>query len=61
LKQTRDQLTTEHDLRPGIVAANQLLMDIARTLPGDMDALASLPGMRRYQVKHFGEGLLKAL
>jgi ribonuclease D len=61
LKQTRDQLTTEHDLRPGIVAANQLLMDIARTLPGDMDALAALPGMRRYQVKHFGEGLLKAL
>ena len=25
----------EHDLRPGIVAANQVLMDIARTLPGD--------------------------
>jgi ribonuclease D len=61
LKQTRDQLTTDHDLRPGIVAANQLLMDIARTLPGDLDALAALPGMRRYQVKHFGEGLLKAL
>lgn len=61
LKQTRDLLTTEHDLRPGIVAANQLLMDIARTLPGDLDALAALPGMRRYQVKHFGEGLLKAL
>ncbi len=61
LKLTRDQLTAEHDLRPGIVAANQLLMDIARTLPGDLDALAAMPGMRRYQVKHFGEGLLKAL
>lgn len=61
LKARRDELTTQNDLRPGIVAANQMLADIARTLPGDLDALASLPGMRRYQVKHFGEALLKAL
>lgn len=61
LKRSRDTLTLEHDLRPGIVAANQLLMDIARTLPGDLDALAVLPGIRRYQVKHFGSELLKAL
>jgi len=61
LKQMRDKLTTEHDLRPGIVAANQLLMDMARTLPGDLDALSTLPGIRRYQVKHFGADLLKAL
>lgn len=61
LKQTRDTLTQEFDLRPGIVAANQLLMDIARSLPGDLDALKALPGMRRYQVEHFGAALLKAL
>lgn len=61
LKQMRDKLTTEHDLRMGIVASNQLLADIARTLPGDLDALAALPGIRRYQVKHFGGDLLKAL
>lgn len=61
LKQTRDTLMKEFDLRPGIVAANQLLMDIARTLPGDLDALKALPGMRRYQVEHFGSALLKAL
>jgi ribonuclease D len=61
LKQVRDSLTNAHDLRPGIVAANQLLMDMARTLPGDLDALAALPGIRRYQVKHFGEELLKVL
>jgi len=61
LKTKRDELTREHDLRPGIVAANQLLADIARTLPGDADALAALPGMRRYQVAHFGAELLKAL
>ena len=61
LKAVRDKLTAEHDLRPGIVAANQLLMDIARTLPGDVDALAVLPGIRRYQVEHFGSALLNAL
>jgi len=61
LKLMRDKLTTEHDLRMGIVASNQLLADMARTLPGDLDALAALPGIRRYQVKHFGGDLLKAL
>ncbi|MBK8500479.1 MAG: HRDC domain-containing protein [Flavobacteriales bacterium] len=61
LKQVRDKLTTEHDLRPGIVAANQMLSDIARTLPGDLAALAAMPGMRNYQVAHFGSSLLSAL
>jgi ribonuclease D len=61
LKATRDRLTTENDLRPGIVAANQLLMEIARTLPGDAEALSALPGIRRYQVEHFGSALLAAL
>lgn len=61
LKLMRDKLTMDHDLRPGIVAANQLLMDIARTLPGDLDALAVLPGIRRYQVEQFGAELLKVL
>jgi ribonuclease D len=61
LKLKRDELTTAYDLRPGIVAANQLLADIARTLPGDLDALAALPAMRRYQVQHFGAALLSVL
>lgn len=61
LKQCRDRLTAEHDLRMGIVASNQLLSDIARTLPGDLDALAVLPGIRRYQVEHFGSDLLRVL
>jgi ribonuclease D len=61
LKRVRDRLTAEHGLRMGIVASNQLLTDIARTLPGDLEALAALPGIRRYQVQHFGADLLKAL
>ena len=54
-------MTAENDLRLGIVASNQMLMDIARTLPGDREALAALPGIRRYQVAHFGGALLSAL
>lgn len=61
LKQERDRLTAEHDLRLGIVASNQMLSEIARTLPGDLEALAALPGIRRYQVRHFGKDLLNAL
>jgi ribonuclease D len=61
LKVAREGLMQEFELRPGIIAANQLLSEIARTLPGDLDALATLPGMRRYQVEHFGKGLLEAL
>ena len=61
LKQVREELTLAHDLRPGIVAANQLLADIARTLPGDIAALGALPGMRKYQVENFGAALLKVL
>lgn len=61
LKQVRDRLTQEHDLRMGIVASNQMLAEMARTFPGDIAALAAVPGMRRYQVQHFGADLLKAL
>lgn len=61
LKQVRDRLTAEHDLRPGIVAANALLSEIARTRPGDEMALAALPGIRNYQVRHFGAALLAAI
>jgi ribonuclease D len=61
LKARRDELTKAHDLRPGIVASNQLLADIARTLPGDLEALAAIPGMRRYQVENFGDRLLSVL
>ncbi len=61
LKQVRDRLTREHELRPGIVAANQLLQEIARVRPGDLEALAELTGIRRYQVRLFGEELLKAI
>jgi ribonuclease D len=61
MKTVRDELAIAFDLRPGIVATNQLLTDIARSRPGDAIALNAVPGIRRYQVQAFGEALLKAL
>lgn len=61
LKTVRDQMALTYDLRPGIIAANQLLLDIARSRPMDIAALSALPGMRNYQAKEFGITLLNAL
>lgn len=58
LKAERDNLAVRFDLRPGIVAANQLLTDIARAKPADMQALKAVPGLRNYQAQEFGEALL---
>lgn len=61
LKQVRDHLMAQHGLRPGVVSPNHVLGEIARTLPGDLEALAKLDGMRPWQVRMFGEALLNAL
>jgi ribonuclease D len=61
LKTARDKMALAHELRPGIIAANQMLMDIARAKPHDAVELAQVPGLRRYQVQEFGPALLAAL
>jgi len=61
LKQKRDTIATARDLRQGIVCPNHVLMDIARLLPGDAKALRAISGLRDWQVREFGEELLKAL
>ncbi len=61
LKTMRDKLALEHELRPGIVAANQLLSDIARLKPTTRDELLAVPHMRRYQAAVFGSELLEVV
>ncbi|MBL8000895.1 MAG: ribonuclease D [Flavobacteriales bacterium] len=61
LKQVRERLMVEHDLRPGIVSPNHVLTEIARLMPRTSDELAALPGMRRWQVELFGPSLIAAL
>ncbi len=61
LKVKRDEIATARELRQGIVAPNHVLAEIARLLPGDLGALGSIEGLRNWQVREFGEALLKAL
>ncbi len=61
LKVVRDELAASYELRPGIIAANQLLTDIARAKPADMAALQAVPGLRKYQAQEFGLALLEVV
>lgn len=61
LKTVRDELAARYELRPGIVAANQLLTDIARAKPADFAALQAVPGLRKYQAREFGPALLAVM
>ncbi len=61
LKRKRDEIAQARDLRQGIVCPNHVLSEIARTLPGDTKALGAIEGLRNWQVKEFGEDLLRAL
>ncbi len=61
MKTVRDELALEHELRPGIIAANQLLLDIGRARPTSLDELLAVPGLRRYQAREFGPALLAVL
>jgi ribonuclease D len=61
LKRKRDEIAQARDLRQGIVCPNHVLSEIARRLPGDLQALAGIEGLRGWQVQEFGEDLLRAL
>lgn len=61
LKIVRDKLTLDYELRPGIIAANQLLTDIARAMPASQEDLMNVPGLRHYQAREFGPALLAVL
>lgn len=61
LKAVRDALAKQYELRPGIVAANHLLMDVALAKPATVEELSSIPDMRRYQAREFGPGLLEVI
>lgn len=61
LKKVRNALAEEYGLQPGVLCPNGILEGIARELPRDAEALATVPGIRRWQVREFGERLMAAL
>lgn len=60
LKTARNRLAVELDLAPGVLCPNGTLEAIARTEPGTLEALATIPELRRWQVREIGEQLLTA-
>jgi len=60
LKTARNRLAVELDLAPGVLCPNGTLEAIARTKPGTLEALATIPELRRWQAREIGEQLLTA-
>ena len=58
LKDWRNNKVRETGVAPVAVANNTLLKEVARLAPVDMDALANVPGIRKWQVKAWGAELL---
>jgi ribonuclease D len=61
LKAARNRLAQEHDLAPGVVCPNGTLEAIARLDPKSLAELGAVTELRRWQLREFGEELLKAL
>ncbi len=61
LKEWRNQVVDKRGLAPVVVANNNLLKEIARLTPSTIEALAAVPGIRRWQVIDFGEELLRVV
>jgi ribonuclease D len=61
LKVWRNDKVRKEGVAPIAVVSNNLLKEIARHAPRDMDALAEVPGIRSWQIAHLGEELLTVL
>jgi len=60
LKAERVRQAARLDLQPGVLSPNWLLEGIARAAPENLEALAAVPGIRRWQVNEIGPLLLAA-
>jgi len=61
LKLARNILAQRYDLPSGVLCPNGVLEAIARTNPGNIDEMAEIRELRRWQLREIGSGLLDAL
>jgi len=61
LKAARNRLAQEYDLAPGVVCPNGTLEAVARLDPKTTAELGGVTELRRWQLREFGEELLKGL
>lgn len=61
LKKWREQVSADLELATGLLAPNWLLERIAEQRPDSLEHLATVPGIRRWQISLWGAALLKLL
>ena len=55
------QCAREGDIAPVAISNNRLLKHIAQRVPKSMDELATMPEIRQWQIKDYGELLLNVV
>ncbi len=61
LKAVRDAAAERLELDPGVLCSRDRMEAVARLLPGEPSAIASIPEFRRWQIAELGEGFVQAL
>jgi ribonuclease D len=61
LKAVRDAAATRLDLDPGVLCSRERLENIARSGAKNIEELAAVPDLRRWQIEEMGEGFISAL
>jgi ribonuclease D len=61
LKSVRNEIAVRFDLAPGVLCPNGTLEAIARLDPATLEQLAEAPELRRWQLREFGEELVRAV
>ncbi len=61
LRKVRDEVAQELELDPGLLAPRHVLSAITSNEPHNIDELAEIPAMRRWQIAVAGERLIAAL
>jgi len=61
LKAARNVLALRFDLQPGVLCPNGILEAIARLNPATLQQMSEIRGLRRWQLREIGSGLLGTL
>jgi ribonuclease D len=61
LKAVRDAAATRLELDPGVLCSRERLENVARSGAANLDDLAKVPDLRRWQIEEMGEGFIRAL
>lgn len=59
LRDWRNLVVSERKVAPVVVLSNQQLKEIARAAPGTTEELRAVPGLRKWQVRAYGDELLR--